>query len=527
MNHGSRNRLAAGWVCCLAGFFGVWIPSARGAAPEAFAGRWLNINPKTAGISQVEIGIVRNSFTIHAWQRCTPADCDLGTVTTPVPFPLGETFTVVNDMGTVRITLRITLAGPNSLYIHTRVDSAGGRQDYDDYFYREGSGKVLPDLVVSGLTIPKPVVVYQQLPRTEVTMTIKNQGPGILPAGTVQAALSGCTRNGEAIVNSGYFSIPVLAPLYPGQTAAVSFAVGHDSGWPVGCYSIRILVDSNRAIDEADEKNNLSAPLSFDVADERFLSGTIEYGGQPLSNYTQSPVTTEWIRDELYNVFLDDYFFWYNTQTGHYLYSGLPNRALFLSIRFRLAGVADYLAGNYECSDYVDPSALTDAQASVYDIPAWKILHLQEPQDNSQPLEDSDAYWQCQGTRFAWEALPTASHYQIMIDTYRDPSHPSGYGFVSNTLYLETPDLSFTPDLPVLPDLLHYQMSLMGFNAADEMLGRYEYTFFVPGFYGYGSGFDYRFKLCASCGRSDINRDCEVNLKDFAILAEDWLTNTK
>jgi hypothetical protein len=523
MTSGSRNRDIVLGLCGIAFLFA---GRARGAEAEAFVGKWLNINPKTTGLSRVDIGTVKVSFSIHAWRSCVPTDCDLGTITTPIPFPLGETFTVVYDLPAVTTTLRITLVGPNSLYIHTRVDSEVLRQDYDDYFYRDGGSRA-PDLVVSGLTIPKPVVVYGATPRTEVTLTIKNIGPGILPAGTVQAALSGCTRNGASFVSSGYFAIVVAAPLYPGQTVAVNFAVGHDSGWPVGCYSIRILVDSNRAIDEADERNNLSGILSFDVAAERFLAGTIEYGGQPLTNYTQSPVTTEWIRDELYNVFLDDYFFWYNTQTGHYLYSGLPNRALFLSIRFRLAGVDDFLGGNFECSNYVDPSGMTDAQASTYDIPVWKILHLLEPQDNSRPLEGSDSDWQCAGTRFAWEALPTASHYQIVIDTYRDPSHPSGYGFVAHTLYLETPDLSFTPDLPALPELLHYQMDLTGYNAADAMLGRYEYSFFVPGSSGYGSGFDYRFKICPSCSRADLNRDCEVSLPDFAILAEEWLTNTK
>jgi hypothetical protein len=303
--------------------------------------------------------------------------------------------------------------------------------------------------------------------------------------------------------------------------------VGHDSGWPVGCYSIRILVDSNEAIAEADERNNLSGVLSFDVAEERFLSGTIEYGGQPLTNFTQIPPTTQWVRDEISGQALYGYFFWYNTQTGHYLFSGLPDQEIFISMTFRLAGVTDYLAGNYECSDYVDLAALTDAQAGAYDIEAWRILHLLEPQDNSRPLEERDAYWQCPGTRFAWEALPGAVKYRIQIDTYRDAAHPLGFGFVAHALYLETPDLSYLPDLPVLPDLQHYVMTMLGYNATDGLLGRYEYSFYQPGHFGYGSGMSYWFKICASCGRSDLNRDCEVSLPDFAILAEDWLTNTK
>lgn len=523
MNSGGVNRAIVRGLCWAAFLFA---GTARGAEAEAFVGNWVNINSRTTGLTRVDIGIFKNTFTIHAWRACSPTPCDLGTITTPIPLPLGDTFTVAYELPKVITTLRITLVGPNSLTIHTRVDVLGSRTEYDDYFYREG-GRVLPDLVVSGLSIPKPVVVYGALPRTDVTMTIKNIGPGILPSGSYQARLSGQTRNGAPFVSSGYFSISLQQPLYPGQTATHSFAVGHDSGWPVGCYSIRILVDSNQGVDEANDKNNLSQVLSFDVANERFLSGTIEYGGQPLTNFTQIAPTTVWIRDELFNQILSDYFFWYNPQTGHYLISGLPAREVFVSIAFRLSGPADHLAGNYECSDYVNPGALTEAQASAYDIPAWKILHLLEPQDNSQPLEDSDAYWQCAGDGFAWEALPLATTYKIDIKTYRDPSHPSGYGFVANTLYHETPDVSLAPNLPPLADMHHYQMYLAGYNAADEMLGRYEFSIFVPGAIGFGSGSDYRFKVCASCARSDLNRDCEVSLPDFAILAEDWLTNTK
>ena len=146
--------------------------------------------------------------------------------------------------------------------------------------------------------------------------------------------MSGQTRNGEPFVSSGYFSIVTTEPLYPGQTIYADFRGGARFG-----LAGRVLFDSDsgrfeQAIEEANEKNNVSPVLSFDVANESFLSGTIEYGGQPLTNFTQSPVTTQWIRDELFNQILSDYFFWYNTQTGHYLISGLPNREVFSRSRF-------------------------------------------------------------------------------------------------------------------------------------------------------------------------------------------------
>jgi hypothetical protein len=522
MKNGHRSRLAV-WVVC-AGLLSVGLPRAQGAAASEFAGKWLNINSRTEGLTRVDIGVAKLVFSIHAWKTCSPTDCDLGTITTAIPFPLGDTFTAVYELPKVTTTLRITLISANSLHILTRVDALGSRTDYDDYFYREG-GSRLPDLVVSGLSIPKPVVVYGALPRTEVTMTIQNIGPGILPAGTVRAALSGCTRNGEAIVNSGYFNVIILEPMYPGQTATHSFSVGHDSGWPVGCYSIRILVDSNEAVNEANERNNVSPVLSFDVATGAFLSGTIAYGGVPLPTYTQIPPTTLFIRDDLFNQVVDDYIFWYNTQTGHYLLCNLPNRKLFISIRFRVAGVTDFLGGNYMCNQYVDPSTLTEAQVSAYDLPAYKILHLLEPQDNGRPLEDSHEYWQCPEVWFAWEAMPTAVKYRINIDTYRDVAHPSGYGFVAHVVDLETTDLFYLPDLPVLPELHHYHMDVEGYNASNTVLGYYMYSFGGPMSFGFGPY--YSFKICPSCSRADLNRDCEVSLPDFAILAEEWLTNTK
>ena len=56
-----------------------------------------------------------------------PTDCDLGTITTPIPPLLGDTFTAVHELPTVTTTLRITLISANSLVIHTRVDSREGR----------------------------------------------------------------------------------------------------------------------------------------------------------------------------------------------------------------------------------------------------------------------------------------------------------------------------------------------------------------------------------------------------------------
>ena len=524
MTSGSRIRAIVLGLCGVALLFA---GTARGAAPSAFTGIWLNINPKTTNITQMEIGIFKTAFRVHTWGACTPTDCDWGSVSVLIPPRLGDTFAAQYDFGYALVTLTITLISPNSLHVHMLMDYTpeDGRRDYetDDYFYREGSGLVRPDLEITKLTIPAPVVVSQAVPWTWVTATVRNNGPGVLSAGTIKAVFDSCTLNGEPIVQGGYFTFNYTAPLMPGQTATHDFAVGSNDAWAIGSHTIHLLVDPDDTIAESNERNNLSPALSFDVADERFLAGTIRYNGQPLTNYTQVYPTIN-ILDFTNNHWLEGFFFWYDTQTGHYLLSGLPDATISGWINFRLAGPTDFLGGNYETNFTVALPALTDAQAGAHDIPIQKILHLLEPQDNGQILEDSEGYPQCRGTRFEWEPLLGAVKYRIKIDTYRDGTHPSGYGFVAPVLDTEVTDPTYTPDLPALPEMIHYEMTIKGSNAADETLGQYRYSF--AGAHS-GYGFDYRFKVCASCGRADINRDCRVNLLDLAILAEEWLLDTR
>ncbi|MHA2276445.1 MAG: right-handed parallel beta-helix repeat-containing protein, partial [Candidatus Kariarchaeaceae archaeon] len=47
-----------------------------------------------------------------------------------------------------------------------------------------------------------------------------------------------------------------------------TFAVGHDSVWPVGEYTIRVRVDPWNSVSETDESNNISPELRFTVVDD-------------------------------------------------------------------------------------------------------------------------------------------------------------------------------------------------------------------------------------------------------------------
>ncbi|NLH16577.1 MAG: hypothetical protein GX455_08360, partial [Phycisphaerae bacterium] len=131
-------------------------------APTAagFVGEWVNIESNTGGIVRIEIERSGLELAVHAWGDCDPP-CDWGTQFVKIPH--GNTVEVEYDFGFKRVAVAITKIGINSLRaqaFHDYVPS-DPRSDYwtDDYFQLEGSGKPLPDLVVSELTIPAPVVV--------------------------------------------------------------------------------------------------------------------------------------------------------------------------------------------------------------------------------------------------------------------------------------------------------------------------------------------------------------------------------
>ncbi len=481
---------------------------------EAFVGNWVNIDTRTEGLTRVDIAVFKSNFSVHAWRACSPSPCDLGTTTTPIPPLPGDTFTAVYELPKATTTLGITLISANSLYVHTRIDSLGGRQDFDDYFCREGSGKPLPDLVVSSLTIPAPVVVSGPGSDAVVTMTIRNLGPGIVPVGTTRAEFRGCTRNGEPFDKDGFFPIASTQPLYPGQTQTYQFSVGNQLLWPVGVYSIRIKADSQEAVEEADERNNLSAKLAFDIAEERFLAGTIRHNGNPLTNYTDLAPLPLTVYDYDIEDFIDRVFFWYDPQTSHYLISGLPNTRVGLSIRFWQSGdVHKPMPNDYWANPKPDLTEITDEQARNYDLNAPKLMHLLEPWDNTEVLTSFNYLPLCQGTEFSWEPVDGTDHYHVLIKI--DGSDGTS---VVNVNMTET---SLRPDLEPLAAGEHYWFMIYTYNASDELLG---YTMHaVKNTYGWG----FNFQVCPSCVRGDINRDCRVNLLDLTELAESWLMDTR
>jgi hypothetical protein len=134
----------------------------------------------------------------------------------------------------------------------------------------------LPDLVVSAISIPNTTIIYGKTPWTWVSFTVKNQGAAPVTGVALQGQIVNMTRNGEPYSTGGYFNINYTDPLAPGGTATQQFAVGHDSAWPVGRYTLQVKVDHVNAVPESNENNNVSAPLSFEVVEtnNKSLAGT-------------------------------------------------------------------------------------------------------------------------------------------------------------------------------------------------------------------------------------------------------------
>ncbi len=52
--------------------------SGASAQLDQFSGYWKNVDPNTAGVTTLEIGVSGADVTVHAWGKCHPTDCDWG-----------------------------------------------------------------------------------------------------------------------------------------------------------------------------------------------------------------------------------------------------------------------------------------------------------------------------------------------------------------------------------------------------------------------------------------------------------------
>jgi hypothetical protein len=485
----------------------------RVAAAE-YVGDWLNIDSKTTGIVRVEITASGHNYAVHVWSADSPEPRDWGTQIATA----GKFLTVVYQNGLTKITLTIAQISEVSLRVHSvSQPPIGNPVIRDDYFYPAGNPKPRPDLSITEMTVNRTVSVSGETTPV-VTATIRNNGPGILASGTVVLRIDSFTRNGLPQNFPLVHEVSYTGSLVPGQEVTKSLAMGADLGMPAGHYVVRLRVDPDNAIAEFDEDNNLSAALWFDVVDRTFLVGTVAFNHQPISNYAQGWPEQRFLMDSGVTYFIDDYDFWYEPLTGHYMFSGLPDTGILVSMRFRASEGEVSLPGNFWVLQTVDVPALTDAAAGNFELQAEQVIHMMEPFDNRQVLTTvRDIQHHCLPLTIAWDPVPGATSYRVMIVRTRDFDHPDGYGQIETVIDETLAGLQYSPFLPSAPTLEHYELFIKAYNASQEEIGTVQIT------RKDGATWQYLFKMCGRCSIADLNRDCQVTMPDLAIFAEHWM----
>ncbi len=113
--------------------FRTWVetPCASANVPGGagdFIGVWENNDANTGGMTRLILGCEGCLMTVHGFGKCTPTDCDWGTITTPYT---GNPLVAVYKFGFKTETLTIHLTGPNALQVHSvNVFHDGSKRDY-------------------------------------------------------------------------------------------------------------------------------------------------------------------------------------------------------------------------------------------------------------------------------------------------------------------------------------------------------------------------------------------------------------
>ncbi len=113
-----------------------------GVSPEvavptnALVGAWHNANAGTRSITRILIGRVGNNLAVHTYGKCSPTDCDWGTVTgytyaTSVGSSAGIGFSAVYNFSFAQV-INVGYLSGNSLYVFhfTRFTDNSGRSNY-------------------------------------------------------------------------------------------------------------------------------------------------------------------------------------------------------------------------------------------------------------------------------------------------------------------------------------------------------------------------------------------------------------
>ena len=91
-------------------------PTAPSAA-NAFVGTWMNVDPNTRDVTQMQIRLDGGNIYVHAYGACIPTACDWGEASTIAPAT--NSFTVKFLLG-ISYTMTVTLSANDGL-LHTMV----------------------------------------------------------------------------------------------------------------------------------------------------------------------------------------------------------------------------------------------------------------------------------------------------------------------------------------------------------------------------------------------------------------------
>jgi hypothetical protein len=141
----------------------------------------------------------------------------------------------------------------------------------------------LPDLIVEIVGIDNTTIVYGEQPWTWVHYRVVNAEKVATPDGPIYLRV---WRNGSPA--SGYLTVD--GPVQAAGEVEGKFAVGHDSTWPAGSYTVQLEVDYPDDIEESDDQNNLSNSVTFEVVPPQD-SGSVRIDFDALPDGT--PITTD------------------------------------------------------------------------------------------------------------------------------------------------------------------------------------------------------------------------------------------
>ena len=102
-------------------------------SPEDFVGYWINDNATTGGITKIFIKIVGEDFSVRAFGRCSPTDCDWGISTTKISDANDDILELnwVFSFATVKLTIKLTDKNYAEVVRKTHYTDNSGRKDYE------------------------------------------------------------------------------------------------------------------------------------------------------------------------------------------------------------------------------------------------------------------------------------------------------------------------------------------------------------------------------------------------------------